>query len=84
MVRNLDFNFANVADTASGHFLFAGPRDQWLIDRTRQWCAIYTVGRWRFRIDMAAQVITFYFELQQDADRFRQETARSRDLITCV
>jgi len=82
-MNNLNFFMANVADTATGTFEYNGPRDEWLIDRTRQWCGLFTKGEWRYRIDMAAGIISFDFADQDDADIFRKITRRSPTLITC-
>jgi hypothetical protein len=83
MSQNLNFNLSNPADSAHGTFSYTGPRDQWLIDRTRQWCGLHAKHEWSFRIDMARGIISFQFEDQGDADAFRRVTARSPTLITC-
>lgn len=82
-MNNLNFNLRKVADRAKGNFQFNGPRDEWMIDRTRQWCALFTKREWRYRIDMMAGVITFEFADQDDADTFRKVSRRSPTLITC-
>lgn len=83
MLRNLNQGIQNFADSATGYFEFIGPRDQWLIDRTRQWCGLYTRGEWAYRISMTHGTITFLFEDQFDADTFRRVTSRVETLITC-
>jgi hypothetical protein len=83
IMRNLNFSLLNIADAAHGALDFAGPHDEWRIDRTRQWCSLYTTGEWRYRIDMAGGVIRFDFALQKDADAFRQATNMSPTLIAC-
>jgi hypothetical protein len=82
-MRNLNFNMANVADSATGTFQIRNARDQSLIDRTRQWCALHTTGEWRYRIDKRAGTISFDFAVQKDADIFRKITRRSPTLLTC-
>lgn len=79
-----NFNMNSVSDTATGTFTFKGPRDQWLIDRTREWCMRHIQNNWRYRINMAAGTITFDFAVKTDADLFRKITKRAPTLIACV
>lgn len=79
-----NFNMKSVVDTATGSFTFTGPRDQWLLDRTREWCILYIQNNWRYKINMVAGTIAFDFAVQADADLFRKITRRAPTLITCA
>jgi hypothetical protein len=78
-----NFKMNSIADTVTGTFKFEGPRDQWLIDRTRGWCFRYIKSDWRYRIYMEAGTISFDFAVQADADLFRKITNRAPNLIAC-
>ncbi|MGF3027380.1 hypothetical protein ACQVP2_31800 [Methylobacterium aquaticum] len=73
----------SIADTATGRFTSTDRRDQWLIDRTREWCMHYIQSDWCYRINMAAGTIAFDFAVQADADLFRKITNRAPNLIAC-
>lgn len=83
MFKNFNPHVGNVVTPVHGNFSYDGPRDQWLLDRTRQWCGLYTKNDWFYRIDMASGIITFFFSDTRDADVFRRITRRSPTLITC-
>jgi hypothetical protein len=83
MLRNLNQGIKQYADSATGSFVFTGPHDQWLIDRTRQWCGLHTRSEWSYQINMSKGLITFQFVDQRDADAFRRVTSRTPTLITC-
>lgn len=78
-----NFRLTSHAATATGRFSLSSPRDQWLVDRTREWCGHYVSGDWQYRIDAQSGVITFSFSSKDDAQAFREATSASEDLITC-
>lgn len=75
---------AEIAGRAIGRFELQGSRDQWRVDRTRQWCQLYSKHPWRCRVNVAAGVIIFEFANASDAACFRDATAASSTLITCA
>lgn len=82
-LNNLNFNLDTVADVAAGSCVIRNATDDWMVQQTRLWCHHYTTGQWSYRIDDDAGIMTFSFELQQDADDFRAASAADPDMVTC-
>jgi hypothetical protein len=79
-----NFYMKNISGTLTGHFDLNTPHDEWLILRTREWPMHYCQGEWRYRGNVDEPgVIWFDFELQDDANKFREITRQLPTLITC-
>jgi len=77
-------NLKFVVDRATGIYDVSTPHLHWVLDRTKNFCYLYTQGQWYFTTDRERERITFYFARQEDADAFRQATAATATLVTCT